>query len=140
MSGSGSDERAKLPHRGLTVTVSSRRRETPAGSSNDRWEEITERNWKEFANCRGKPTEMFFISRTDSKAKTREAKAICSACPVKRRCLALALEHGEKDDVAGIFGGTGPNERRPIRSLLRSDPDYLYSREATERYGLHGAY
>jgi WhiB family redox-sensing transcriptional regulator len=140
MSGNAENTRIKLPHRGLTVTVSSRHLGVPAGSSDDRREEITERNWREFANCRGRPTSMFFLRRTDPKAKTREAKAVCDACPVKRRCLALALEHGEKEDVAGIFGGTSPNERRPIRSLLRSDPNYLHSQEATERYGLNGAY
>jgi WhiB family redox-sensing transcriptional regulator len=130
---------AKLPHRGLQVTVSSRRRETPAGSSNDRRGEITEKNWQEFASCRGKPTSLFFPLRTDPATVRKEAVATCHRCPVKRRCLMLAVEHEERDDY-GIFGGTSPNERRTLRRMVRSQEGYLLTQEATERYGLHGAY
>lgn len=139
MSTNESDARTKLPHRGLTVTVSSRRRETPAGSSNDSRGEITERNWTEFASCRGKPTALFFPKRTDPKSMMKEAKAACEGCLVKRRCLMVGLSQSEREDY-GVFGGTSSNERSAIRPLIGSDPDYLYSEEATERYGLHGAY
>jgi WhiB family redox-sensing transcriptional regulator len=41
-----------------------------------------------------------------------EAKRICLACPVRKRCLAWALELGA---ASGIWGGTTEDERRALR-------------------------
>jgi WhiB family transcriptional regulator, redox-sensing transcriptional regulator len=49
-------------------------------------------------------------------AQIEEAKRICRACPVQKRCLAWALELGA---VSGIWGGTTDDERRAIRSVSR---------------------
>ncbi|OAR22048.1 hypothetical protein A8W25_30025 [Streptomyces sp. ERV7] len=40
------------------------------------------------------------------------AKQICGGCPVRARCLRLALERGE---AFGIFGGLTADERRRLR-------------------------
>lgn len=136
LDGSG---RAKLPHRGATVTVSSRRLPASAGSSIDsKGEQITEKNWTLFASCRGMPTRNFFPLRTDPRSVMQEARAVCSTCRVKKRCLLLALD--QVDDDHGIFGGLAPKQRREVRHLLRSDPNYLSSRAGIERYGLQDAY
>lgn len=134
MSINESDARTILPNRGFTVTVSSRHQEMPAGYSDD----INERNWKEFANCRGMSIDVFFGERGDPPSKARKAKLICSTCPVKKSCLMVALS--QSDDNHGIFGGVSSVDRRVIKRMLRSDPNYLESHEAIERYGLHGAY
>lgn len=51
-----------------------------------------------------------------SRAREREAKAICEGCPVRDACLDWALEHGE----AGIWGGTTTRERPKVRRIRRS--------------------
>ena len=133
------DKKVKLPHRGARVTVSSRRLPASAGSSNDKGEVVIgEKNWSDYAACRGMPTDMFFFDRGDARRKAREAQAICNTCVVKRRCLALALSM--PDDDYGIFGGVSSKERRRIRRMLKENPDFLYSEEGIERYGLHNAY
>lgn len=138
MSAHESNARIKLPNKGQEVTVSSRRRETPPGSGDDSTRVISEFNWHTFANCRGYPVSMWFTRRTDPRSIMKEAKAICADCPVKRRCLNVAL--WQPDDDFGIFGGVPPKERRKIRAMIDSDPNYLETPEAIERYGLHGAY
>ena len=44
----------------------------------------------------------------DRKLVANEAKAICSVCPVKIRCLDYAVSAG----MHGIWGGTTDSERR----------------------------
>mgnify|MGYP000853933905 CR=1 FL=1 len=44
-------------------------------------------------------------------AAEAEAKAICSTCPIRTRCLQEALE---RDDQHGIWGGLTPNERKAL--------------------------
>jgi WhiB family redox-sensing transcriptional regulator len=39
---------------------------------------------------------------------------LCMDCPVRMECLAEALQHEERSDC-GVWGGTGPEERRKIR-------------------------
>lgn len=39
---------------------------------------------------------------------------LCMSCPVRMECLVEALAHEERSDV-GVWGGTGPEERREIR-------------------------
>lgn len=65
--------------------------------------EVTEQ-----AACAGL-TDLFFPERGES---TREAKAVCRACPVKAECLEWALDAGEKH---GIWGGLSERERRRVR-------------------------
>ena len=54
--------------------------------------------------------------------------AICMDCPVKMECLVEALDHEERSD-AGVWGGTGPEERRRIR---KGEDPYVVWREVKE--------
>ena len=42
---------------------------------------------------------------------TTQQERICAACPLKEPCLEWALHH----EGFGIWGGTGPTERKQIR-------------------------
>lgn len=65
--------------------------------------------------CRpGAPTatwpEVFFPTPREA-SKTAEAKALCSGCPVREKCLTWALENREPH---GIWGGLTERERRQL--------------------------
>lgn len=64
--------------------------------------------WAASALCAQTDPEMFF---PDKGGSTRDAKAICATCPVRRECLDYALEHGER---FGIWGGHSERERRKL--------------------------
>jgi WhiB family transcriptional regulator, redox-sensing transcriptional regulator len=65
--------------------------------------------WQQRAGCRNVRTEIFFPVRG---ACPDEAKLVCSACPVRRECLAFALAD---QTLQGIWGGTSERERRTLR-------------------------
>jgi hypothetical protein len=129
---------AIMPHRGKGDTVSNRNPEVPIGSRDDIREKPDEYNWKQFANCRGMDVNLFFPTRGQHPSVLTKAKAICEGCPVKRACLVVAL--AAEPDSWGVFGGTTAKTRREIRKQVKRNPDYLYTREACERYGLTDAY
>lgn len=128
---------AILPHRGQADTVS---KPAPSGlgSGDDIARRISEKNWQDFAKCRGMDIRMFFPVRTDPPTVVAQAKRVCNGCPVKKRCLLIALE--SNPDNWGVFGGTTARTRRIIRREVTRDPDYLSSPEAQELYGLTDAY
>lgn len=84
--------------------------------------EDLEYDWTLKARCRGVDPEWFF-PKGDPNGLThgeRRAKAICTACPVRRECLAYCLEHEglvARDYKFGIWGGTTPSERRRVDGL-----------------------
>jgi predicted RecB family nuclease len=57
--------------------------------------------------------ELFF---PETWAEARDAKKICSTCPVQKDCLSYALETNQSD---GIWGGLTLEERRRLRGLGR---------------------
>lgn len=65
--------------------------------------------WVMSAPCASVDPEVFF---PEMGASVWRAKEICSTCPVKLKCLNHALERNE---VAGVWGGTSPNERKRLR-------------------------
>jgi WhiB family redox-sensing transcriptional regulator len=67
--------------------------------------------WQDQASCLGMDPDLFFPERG---ASTRDAKAICAACPVRVECLEFALSNGEK---FGIWGGMSERERRRVRRM-----------------------
>lgn len=75
--------------------------------------------WWEDAACRTADPELFFptreLPREQRRAAEREAKSICSRCPVIAECLQAALE---RDERHGIWGGLLPRERK--RRFARS--------------------
>lgn len=65
-------------------------------------------SWMRDAACSGMDTELFFESR--GVADSREARAVCSECPVSSECLEYALDFR----MVGIWGGTNATERTKI--------------------------
>lgn len=72
--------------------------------------------WRKRAACLGLDTAIFFPVKGHASDQAAAAKAICSACPVRRDCLEdiMAYEAGgfEGEGRHGIFGGLSPKERR----------------------------
>ena len=73
-------------------------------------------NWRDDAACLDADPDLFFPVGTTGPGldQTDQAKRICQACPVRKRCLASALELGA---AAGIWGGTTEDERRALRRV-----------------------
>ena len=67
--------------------------------------------WQEQALCAQTDPEAFFPEKGGS---TREAKRICSDCPVRLECLEFALANDER---FGIWGGMSERERRKLKRL-----------------------
>jgi WhiB family redox-sensing transcriptional regulator len=67
--------------------------------------------WREQALCAQVDAELFFpdIGEGD---KSRQARAVCWACPVREPCLAHALAHNEQ---FGIWGGHTAASRDRMR-------------------------
>jgi hypothetical protein len=72
-------------------------------------ERIDERDWRQNAACRGRPSWLFFPARGD-KTTLQMAKRVCAACIVRDACLTANL-----DEPVGIYAGTSPKQRRRIR-------------------------
>ena len=68
-----------------------------------------ELRWQERALCAQTDPEAFFPEKGGS---TREAKRICTTCPVRNECLEYALANDER---FGIWGGLSERERRRLK-------------------------
>lgn len=66
-------------------------------------------SWQDLAGCRDADTELFY---PEAGKRSGPAKAFCARCPVRRQCLAHALEVGERH---GVWGGLSEDERRAVR-------------------------
>lgn len=71
-------------------------------------------DWRLKAACREEDPELFFPVGNTGPAllQVEEAKAVCARCPVTDECLQWALETHQD---AGVWGGTGEDERRAMR-------------------------
>lgn len=65
--------------------------------------------WQADALCAQTDPEAFFPEKGGS---TRDAKRVCSECPVREACLEYAMENDER---FGIWGGLSERERRRLR-------------------------
>ena len=74
-------------------------------------------DWYKQANCKGAPTEMFFLERGCSKFDSKPARDLCNECAVQTECLQYALSKPEAE-THGIWGGTTGRERRIIRRQI----------------------
>ena len=76
-------------------------------------------NWREGAACRLLGNQIFFPVGYEpaALAQTRQAKSICSSCPVRFECLEFALRTAQED---GVWGGHTEDERRAIRRSRRA--------------------
>jgi WhiB family transcriptional regulator, redox-sensing transcriptional regulator len=75
--------------------------------------------WQHRAACRSQGDLFFGLDGEPANlrdAREARAKAVCSSCPVRPRCLRLALDTGT---VHGVFGGTGEQERADMISAER---------------------
>jgi WhiB family redox-sensing transcriptional regulator len=72
-----------------------------------------EESWRLDALCAETDPEAFFPEKGGS---TREAKRVCTGCPVRLQCLEDALRNDER---FGIWGGLSERERRRLRLQRR---------------------
>ena len=83
-------------------------------------------DWQDEAACKGVDINIFFpydetstgprsVSSEASKVFKEEALSYCNRCPVRERCLKMALDSFER----GIWGGTDHRERADIRRSLQ---------------------
>jgi len=78
--------------------------------------------------CAQTDPELFFPEKGGS---VREAKAVCTGCPVRAQCLAHALAHDER---FGVWGGTSERERRRLKATAARGG--TTSRPAARRTGV----
>jgi WhiB family redox-sensing transcriptional regulator len=65
------------------------------------------------------PADLFFPERDgNANDDVREARAVCSTCPVRVECLDHALDNDER---LGVWGGTSRLERRHLRLRRRAE-------------------
>lgn len=71
-------------------------------------------DWRQEAACLDEDPELFFPVGNTGPAllQVQEAKAVCATCPVTTQCLDWALDNHQD---AGVWGGTGEDERRAMR-------------------------
>ncbi len=69
-------------------------------------------SWREHANCRTAPLEMFFPESGNGIEEIQAAKVLCQSCPVRNACLEYSLVTNQEN---GIWGGTTEGERRRVR-------------------------
>jgi WhiB family transcriptional regulator, redox-sensing transcriptional regulator len=72
---------------------------------------IPDRDWRQLTVCRHADPELFFPVSAwgPSVDQITQAKAICARCPVRRQCLAFALDTRQRH---GVWGGMSEEERR----------------------------
>jgi WhiB family redox-sensing transcriptional regulator len=66
---------------------------------------LYERNWVEQANCKDMDKSVFFPS---SNTELKQAKKVCSTCPVSADCLQYATDNALN---FGVWGGLGETDR-----------------------------
>jgi len=72
-------------------------------------------DWRHAARCRDEDPETLFVQG----AQQRDAREVCTACPVRTECLAHALDNRIR---FGVWGGMTERERR---ALLKRRPDVI---------------
>ncbi|MGW2865909.1 WhiB family transcriptional regulator [Streptomyces sp. NPDC001205] len=77
---------------------------------------------EELGECRRFETERWFLgsigtrSLTRDLVRTEQERSICQACPVRDRCLSLAILTGDTRDT--IHGGLLPVQQRRVAAAL----------------------
>jgi WhiB family transcriptional regulator, redox-sensing transcriptional regulator len=66
--------------------------------------------WRDEAACKGKPTEWWYPTPSQT---ALHARLICAACPVRVECLDWALDTPE---IHGVWGGLSQRQRGRIRA------------------------
>lgn len=73
-----------------------------------------EGDWSNQAACLEEDPELFFPvgESVTAQRQTRQAQAVCEACPVRNPCLTFALN---TNIAYGVWGGTAPMERARMK-------------------------
>jgi hypothetical protein len=79
-------------------------------------------SWLDDAACRDRPTWWWYPTREGDRLEAELALSICRTCPVRRQCLADALELEVPGERYGIVGGLNPSQRAELgaRRLVAS--------------------
>ena len=76
--------------------------------------------WLDNANCRGLPTELFFIDGDRSPLhQLQEARGICASCTVAVECLQYALQLPKP--WYGIYAGLTVNQRKQLDKRVKHE-------------------
>ena len=95
---------------------------------------ITPPAWMEDGLCAQVNPELFF---PEAGGSNREAKAICTTCPVLTQCRDYALAD---PTLLGVWGGTSERERRTWRRRTCTDCGQVLARNAhTDHAGENAA-
>jgi WhiB family redox-sensing transcriptional regulator len=83
---------------------------------------MTPGTWAGQALCAQADPDAWFPDRGQH-ALAAIARRICAACPVRSECLDYALAGADTwaGISSGIWGGTTPRERAPIRQARKAD-------------------
>ncbi|GAA3154187.1 WhiB family transcriptional regulator [Streptomyces rectiviolaceus] len=74
--------------------------------------QIAGSDWRKYAGCRQVDPELFFPGKGPAgAAQARDAKQVCSLCPVAVRCLQWALTNRQD---SGVWGGMTESDRRVL--------------------------
>lgn len=90
--------------------------------------------WRELANCKEIPTDLFFPERGEEISEV--ALAACAECPVRIQCADYAIANREP----GIWGGTTERTRRKARAVARSEGRAFDRRLRPINHGTDGGY
>lgn len=71
--------------------------------------DLTDQNWRALGRCAGTDPDLWFAVGAQ---EHKMAKMICRSCPVRKECLAYALEAPVDH---GVWGGMTERERRRFR-------------------------
>lgn len=77
-------------------------------------ETVTPMAWADQALCAQVDQDLFF---PDQGQPTEPAKQVCSLCPVIAKCLAHALQRGERH---GVWGGLSASQREYLMGRRRA--------------------
>ena len=75
------------------------------------------RRWWDHAACKGMPLDLFIFEHGEPQInkKIKDAKAVCSTCPVRRECLEEALRYSTtRQECIGVWGGLTWKERQKL--------------------------
>lgn len=83
---------------------------------------------EELGECRRYDAGRWYLGTAGSRhtiardlVRTEEEREVCQGCPVRDRCLSLAVLTGDTDD--SIHGGLLPMQQREVEAVLRRSAD-----------------
>lgn len=87
-------------------------------NGSDRFPLEPEQSWKREGSCLGLGSKANKIFFPEKGASAREAKVICSTCPVLEQCRDYALNGREK---FGVWGGMNEKDRKNYKRKMQRE-------------------